>query len=162
MAYERNLGGRDFDSLLCNYFVEEFKTKYKMDITTNAKAHFRLQAACERVKKVLSANAQSPINVECLMNDKDVSGIVERQTFEELAKPLLDRLQGPMEKALELAGVTKEQIDSVEVIGGTTRIPAVKQRIGEFFGKYISTTLNQDECVAKGCALMVSLLYIRW
>jgi heat shock protein 4 len=81
---------------------------------------------------------------------------VERQTFEELAQPLLDRLQAPMERALQMAGLTKEQIESVEVIGGTTRIPAVKQRIGSFFGKEISTTLNQDECVSKGCALMVS------
>jgi heat shock protein 4 len=78
VAWERNLGGRDFDEVLLNHFVEEFKTKYKIDIRTNAKALFRLRLACERVKKVLSANAQAPINVECLMNDKDVAGLVDR------------------------------------------------------------------------------------
>ncbi len=72
------MGGRDFDEILLDHFVEEFKTKYKIDIRSNAKALFRLRLACERVKKVLSANAQSPINVECLMNDKDVSGLVDR------------------------------------------------------------------------------------
>jgi heat shock protein 4 len=72
------LGGRDFDQILADFFVEEFKAKYKMDIRTNPKALFRLRSQCERVKKILSANAQAPMNVECLMNDKDVSGMVER------------------------------------------------------------------------------------
>jgi heat shock protein 4 len=78
VAFDRHLGGRDFDQVLVDHFVEEFKGKYKMDISQNAKALFRLRMACERVKKILSANLQAPISVECLMNDKDVSGMVER------------------------------------------------------------------------------------
>lgn len=64
--------------MLTDFFVEQFKTKYSLDIRSNAKALFRLRSACEKVKKVLSANAKSPLNVECLLNDVDVSGLVER------------------------------------------------------------------------------------
>jgi molecular chaperone DnaK (HSP70) len=75
--------------------------------------------------------------------------------------PMVARLESPMARALEISGISKEDIESVEIIGGTTRIPAVKQAIGTFFGKESSTTLNQDECVAKGCALMVCFAVTR-
>lgn len=126
-----------------------------MDVRTNSKALYRLRLTCERVKKILSANSQAPVNVECLMNDKDVSSMIDRPGFEALVEPLLNRIEGPVLRALEAAGITKDQVDAVEIVGGTTRIPAVKQRIGVLFGKDVSTTLNQDECVAKGCTLMV-------
>ena len=158
IAFERHLGGRDFDQALLNHFVDEFKTKYKMDVRSNKKALFRLRSACERVKKVLSANSQAPLNIECLMDDKDVSSMVQRADFEQWVQPLIDRLDAPLNRALDIAGVTKEDIDVVEIIGGTTRIPMVKQKICNFFGKELSTTLNQDECVAKGCAFMCAIL----
>lgn len=158
IVYDRHFGGRQFDQVLLDHFVEEFKQKYKMDISTNPKALFRLRTACEKVKKVLSANMQSPINVECLMNDKDVSGMIDRASFEDYTAELRGRIDAVLQKALDVAGVTKKDIDSVEIVGGTTRIPSVKQKISDFFGKDISTTLNQDECVAKGCAFMCAIL----
>ena len=157
-AFDRNLGGRDLDQALLTHFVEEFKEKYKMDVSTNPKALFRLRSACERVKKVMSANLQSPLNVECLMNDKDVSSMVDRPYFEELIAPVVGRITPILQAALDQSGLKVEDISSVELIGGTTRVPLVKSKITEFFGKEPSTTLNQDECVAKGCAFMCAIL----
>lgn len=77
-AYDRNLGGRDFDSVIAENYVTEFNAKYKLDINSNAKAKFRLLSACEKVKKVLSANANTVLNIECLLDDKDVHAQVSR------------------------------------------------------------------------------------
>ena len=77
-AWDRALGGRSFDRMLMNHFIEEFKGKYKIDVNTNARAKARLELACEKCKIVLSANSQAPLNVESLMEDKDVSGMVTR------------------------------------------------------------------------------------
>jgi heat shock protein 4 len=162
-AFDRNLGGRNFDQVLVDHFAEEFKTKYKMDILSNPKATYRLRMACEKVKKILSANAVTVLNVECLMDDKDVSSQVQRQDFEEWIAPLVTRLTAPLQSALEAAGVSVEDIDAVELIGGSTRIPIVKETLAKFFGgdlenNKLSTTLNQDEAVSRGCALQCAIL----
>lgn len=83
--------------------------------------------------------------------------MMERQTLEDLSADLMARIEQVIMRALELAGVTKDTVHAVEIVGGTTRIPSVKAKISAIFGKELSTTLNQDECVAKGCALMVCL-----
>ncbi|KAI3654370.1 hypothetical protein MP228_001089 [Amoeboaphelidium protococcarum] len=158
VAYDRHLGGRNFDEVLVDYFVKDIQTKYKMDVRSNPKALFRLRSTCEKTKKILSANLQAPLSVECLMNDKDVSSMIERPQFEGLIQPLIERVLVPMQRALDIAGVSKEDIDVVEIVGGSTRIPAVKTAVSQFFGKDLSTTLNQDECVAKGCTFMCAIL----
>ena len=86
------------------------------------------------------------------MNDVDVSSSLTREELEELVQPLLDRINVPIETALKDAGITVDELDSIEVIGGSSRIPAVKTRISEIFGKPLSFTLNQDEAIAKGNA----------
>lgn len=160
VGWDSNLGGRDFDMALFNHFCEEFKQKYKIDVRSNLKAKFRLLAGCEKLKKILSANSQAPLNIECLMDDKDVSSMVKREQFELLIEPLLQRLENPIKRAIESSGLKSiDEIDCVELVGGSTRIPAVKQKIMELFGgKTLSTTLNQDECIAKGCAFMCAIL----
>ncbi|RKP10996.1 putative heat shock protein, partial [Thamnocephalis sphaerospora] len=157
-AFDPHLGGRYFDELLCNHFCEEFKGKYKIDVKSNGKAMLRLRTGCERLKKVLSANMQAPLNVENLMNDRDVSAMMNRSEFEELAAHLFDRIEAPLREALAVAGVTVDQVDAIELVGGSVRIPAVKERLAAFFGKELSTTLNQDEAVARGCALQCAML----
>uniref|UniRef100_A0A1D1Y0R5 Heat shock protein Hsp88 n=1 Tax=Anthurium amnicola TaxID=1678845 RepID=A0A1D1Y0R5_9ARAE len=157
-AYDRHFGGRDFDQLLVNHFAEIFKEKNKIDVKSNPKALFRLRTAVEKLKKVLSANNQSPLNVESIMNDIDVSSIISRQEFEELAENLLSRVENPLKQALQESGLKLEEIHSVEVIGGSTRIPSIKERIAKFFGKELNYTLNQDEAVARGCALQCAIL----
>ena len=157
-AYDRHFGGRNFDKALVDHFAKEFKEKYKIDINTNPKALVRVAAAAEKMKKILSANAQAPISIESLMNDVDVSGMMKREELEELLKPLLDRVAIPLEQALAEAKVKVEDIDAVEMVGGCTRVPSLKDRISKFFGKPLSFTLNQDEAVARGCAFTCAIL----
>jgi len=152
-AYDHHFGGRDLDYALLQHFAAEFKEKYKIDVLSNKKAIFRLAAAVEKLKKVLSANAQAPLNVESLMNDIDASSSYTREAFEELIAPLLERTIAPLERALAQADISKDDIETVELIGGSTRVPALKSRVQEFFGKPLSFTCNQDEAVARGATL---------
>lgn len=165
-AYDRNFGGRDFDYALVQHFAEEFKGKYKIDVMSNPKAVFRLTTGCERLKKVLSANAEAPLNVESLMNDVDAASSLKRDQFEELTQHLLSRVATPLEEALSKAGLTIDQIDAVELVGGSTRVPAIKERIQKFFGgKTLGFTLNQDEAIARGatfaCASLSPVFRVR-
>lgn len=163
-AQDRNLGGRDFDQTLVNHFIKEFDAKYKLDIKSSSKAVFRLRTQIEKVKKVLSANQKTMLNVECLQDEKDVSAEVDRADFESWITPICDRLVAPLQKALESAGLTIADIDSVELVGGSTRVPLVKEKIAKFFGgsldgeNKLSYTLNQDEAVARGAALLCAIV----
>ncbi|KAI0338231.1 heat shock protein [Trametopsis cervina] len=158
-AYDRHVGGRDIDFVLVKHFAEEFKTKYKIDVLSNPKAMFRLAAGCDKVKKVLSANAEAPLNVESIMNDIDASSRLTREAYEELLTPLLERIPAPIQQALEESGLTLDQIDAIELVGGGTRIPAVRAKIQSVFtGKTLSTTLNQDEAAARGATFACAML----
>ncbi|KAJ3275769.1 adenyl-nucleotide exchange factor sse1 [Terramyces sp. JEL0728] len=164
VACDRNLGGRDFDQVIVEHYTKEFNKKYKMDIGSNAKATFRLRQGAEKVKKVLSANAQAPFNIECLLDDKDVSAVVTRADFEEMSQDMAQRVLTPIQQALDAAKVSIKDVDFVELIGGSTRIPMVKEAIAKFFGgslegeNKLATTMNQDEAVARGCALKCAVL----
>lgn len=157
-ASDRHFGGRNIDKTLVDHFAKEFKEKYKIDIKSNPKAVVRVAAAAEKLKKVLSANASAPLSIESLMNDVDVHGILKRDELEEMIKPLLDRATAPLEQALADAKLKIEDIDAIEMIGGCTRVPSLKERIHKYFGKPLSFTLNQDEAVARGCAFSCAIL----
>ncbi|KAI1422287.1 heat shock protein Hsp88 [Xylaria sp. FL1777] len=157
-AFDRHFGGRDFNLALVNHFQKEFKGKYRIDIASNPKALARVEAGAEKMKKILSANQQAPLNIESLMNDIDVNAMVTRQEFEALVEPLLNKVTAPLEQALADAGLTKDDIDFIELVGGSTRVPAIKERIQAFFGKGLSFTLNQDEAIARGCAFACAIL----
>lgn len=152
-AFDRHFGGRDFDHLLVEHFAKEFQSKYKIDVMANKKAVFRLTAAVEKAKKILSANPLAPVSVESIMNDVDASSSLEREAFEDLIKPLLNKATEPLERALAMSGLAKEDIASVELVGGSTRIPALKSAIQDFFGRPLSFTSNQDEAIARGATL---------
>ncbi|KAF9163032.1 adenyl-nucleotide exchange factor sse1 [Mortierella sp. AD010] len=157
-AFDRHFGGRDFDRMLVDHFAAEFKTKYGIDVKSNGKALIRLMAGCEKLKKILSANSQAPLNIESIMEDRDVSSMMKRTEFEELAQELISRVEAPLKQVLEDAGMTVADIDAVEMVGGSIRIPALKERIQAFFGKELSSTLNQDEATARGAALQCAIL----
>jgi heat shock 70kDa protein 4 len=157
-AWDRNFGGRDFDKALVDHLAKEFKGKYKVDINTHGRAMARTIAAAEKTKKILSANQQAPVNIESLMNDVDASAMITRQEFEALVEPLLARTHIPLEQVLAQAKLTKDDIDIVEVIGGGSRVPALKDRIQQFFGKPLSFTMNADEAVARGSAFSCAIL----
>ncbi|KAM4677511.1 heat shock 70 kDa protein 4 [Discoglossus pictus] len=158
-SFDPILGGRKFDDVLVNYFCEEFGKKYKLDIKSKIRPLLRLAQECEKLKKLMSANSSDlPLNIECFMNDIDVSGTMNRGHFEEMCDSLLSRVEPPLRSVLEQAKLKKEDIYGVEIVGGATRLPAVKERIMKFFGKEISTTLNADEAVTRGCALQCAIL----
>ncbi|KXT14399.1 hypothetical protein AC579_8360 [Pseudocercospora musae] len=157
-AYDRHFGGRNFDKAIIEHFRNEFKEKNRIDIYENPKARVRVAAAVEKLKKVLSANALAPINIESLMNDIDVRGVLKREELEELVKPLLDRAHVPLEQALAEAKLKAEDIDFIELVGGCTRVPALKAIIQQFFGKQLNFTLNADEAIARGCAFSCAIL----
>ncbi|KAJ5204422.1 Heat shock protein hsp88 [Penicillium cinerascens] len=157
-ACDRHFGGRNFDVALTERLADEFKEKFKIDIRTHPKAWSRTLAAAEKLKKVLSANPQAPMSIESLMEDTDVRTIMKREDLEEMVKPLLDRITVPLEQALAEAKLTVEDIDHIEMVGGCTRVPAIKETISKFFGKGLSFTLNQDEAIARGCAFCCATL----
>uniref|UniRef100_A0A8C4DQW9 Heat shock protein 4b n=1 Tax=Dicentrarchus labrax TaxID=13489 RepID=A0A8C4DQW9_DICLA len=153
-ACDPELGGKDFDEVLVKYFCEEFGKKYKLDVKTKPRALVRLYQECEKLKKLMSANSSVlPLNIECFMNDIDVTGKMNRGQFEEMCGDIWARVEPPLQSLLEQTKLKKEDIYAVEIVGGASRIPAVKERISKFFGKELSTTLNADEAVARGCAL---------
>ncbi|KAJ8108144.1 hypothetical protein OPT61_g8378 [Boeremia exigua] len=158
-AWDRHFGGRYIDKVLVEHFAKEFDEKYKINVMENGKARFRLAAGVEKLKKVLSANNMAPVNVESIMNDVDARGMLKREELEELIKPLLERATAPIEQALAEAKLTPDDIDHVELVGGCTRVPALKAAIQEYFnGKTLSFTLNADEAVARGCAFSCAIL----
>ncbi|XP_051275211.1 heat shock 70 kDa protein 4b isoform X1 [Dicentrarchus labrax] len=158
-ACDPELGGKDFDEVLVKYFCEEFGKKYKLDVKTKPRALVRLYQECEKLKKLMSANSSVlPLNIECFMNDIDVTGKMNRGQFEEMCGDIWARVEPPLQSLLEQTKLKKEDIYAVEIVGGASRIPAVKERISKFFGKELSTTLNADEAVARGCALQCAIL----
>uniref|UniRef100_A0A672GZL6 Heat shock 70 kDa protein 4-like n=1 Tax=Salarias fasciatus TaxID=181472 RepID=A0A672GZL6_SALFA len=158
-AFDSELGGKDFDDILVNHFCEEFAKKYKLDVKSKPRALIRLYQECEKLKKLMSANSSDlPLNIECFMNDIDVSSKLNRGQFEEMCAGLLAKVEGPLRSVMEQSKLKKEDIHAVEIVGGASRIPAIKERISKFFGKELSTTLNADEAVARGCALQCAIL----
>ncbi|XP_069859121.1 heat shock protein 105 kDa isoform X1 [Dipodomys merriami] len=162
-AFDPFLGGKNFDEKLVEHFCAEFKTKYKLDAKSKIRALLRLYQECEKLKKLMSSNSTDlPLNIECFMNDKDVSGKMNRSQFEELCAELLQKIEAPLYSLMEQTQLQTqlqvEDVSAVEIVGGATRIPAVKEKIAKFFGKDVSTTLNADEAVARGCALQCAIL----
>lgn len=154
-----NIGGRNFDYLISDHFVEEFKTKFKVDATQNLKAYIRLTQECEKLKKLMSASSvELPLNIECFMDDKDVQGRMKREDYEQLAAPLLSRVEQVMQAVLDNAKLKTEDIYAVEIVGGATRMPCIKSLVKQVFNLEPSTTLNADEAVARGCALQCAIL----
>ncbi|KAJ3679385.1 hypothetical protein LUZ60_017396 [Juncus effusus] len=158
-ASDPELGGRDFDEVLFNHFVEKFRREYRIDVESNVKASVRLKMACEKLKKVLSANAEAPLSIECLMEEKDVKGIIKREEFEKLCGELANRILIPCKKAIEGSGLKDlGGISAVEIVGSGSRVPIISRVLAGFFGRELSRTINASECVARGCALHCAML----
>lgn len=157
-SFDQNLGGRDFDEVLFKHFAAEFLEQYKIDVYSNARASIRLRASCEKLKKVLSANTEAPLSIECLVEDTDVRGIITRGEFEKLSSKLLERVTAPCRKALKDTGLCVDEIYTIELVGSGSRIPAIKKSLTSLFQKEPTRTLNASECVARGCALRCAML----
>jgi len=154
------VGGRDLDECLMREFGAQFQKKTGNDPLANKKSLFKLEDAVQKTKKVLSANAEAPVTVECLMEDEDFSSTITRADLEKMCAPAIASCKRLLEEVKELAGLTSaEQIDFIEMTGGGSRVPWVKQICSEaFWDKPLATTMNQEESVARGCALMAAML----
>jgi len=156
---DQTVGGRNFDEAIANYFIEDFAKRYKIDVRSNKKATLKLLSEVEKIKKQMSASTHKlPLNIECFMNDIDVKGSIDRATFEELIQPELNKIETAFKELLESGKLKLEDIYSVEVVGGSSRVPSIKALIEKVFGKAPSTTLNADEAVSRGCALQCAIL----
>eukprot|EP01025_Chloroclados_australasicus_P018284 TRINITY_DN1949_c0_g1_i7.p1 TRINITY_DN1949_c0_g1~~TRINITY_DN1949_c0_g1_i7.p1 ORF type:complete len:767 (-),score=149.43 TRINITY_DN1949_c0_g1_i7:4-2304(-) len=157
-AWDQQLGGRDFDEALFEHFAGQFKAKYGLDIHENAKSSLRLRVGCEKVKKILSGITEAVQMIESLMDDRDFELRISREEFEGLATDVLNRLIVPMKTGLDLAKIDVKQVNSVELFGGGSRIPAVANAVKEFFEQEPSRTLHQKEVVSRGCALKCAMV----
>jgi len=158
-AGDTHLGGEDFDNILVNHFVEEFKRKHKKDLATNVRALRRLRTQCERAKRALSSATQASIEIDSLMDGIDFYTSISRARFEELCASLFNRTLEPVEKVLKDAQVQKGQVDDIVLVGGSTRIPKIQKLVSDFFGgKELCKSINPDEAVAYGAAVQAAIL----
>jgi L1 cell adhesion molecule like protein len=158
-AGDTHLGGEDFDNRMVNHFVQEFKRKYKKDISGNARALRRLRTACERAKRTLSSTAQTTIEIDSLYEGVDFYSTITRARFEELNMDLFRKCMEPVEKCLRDAKMDKSQVHEVVLVGGSTRIPKVQSLLQDFFnGKELCKSINPDEAVAYGAAVQAAIL----
>lgn len=156
-AGDNHLGGDDFDERLADYIVEEYKKREKVNLSKDPVAMQRVREAAEEAKKNLSAQTVVNINLPFVTTVKGeprhLEMDVSRATFEELTRDLVDRTEGPVRKVLEDAGVRASELGMVLLVGGSTRIPAVQNKVRQLTGKEPSKNLNPDECVAVGAAI---------
>ncbi|OWR45261.1 Heat shock protein cognate 4 [Danaus plexippus plexippus] len=159
-AGDTHLGGEDFDNRMVNHFVQEFKRKYKKDLTTNKRALRRLRTACERAKRTLSSSTQASIEIDSLFEGIDFYTSITRARFEELNADLFRSTMEPVEKSLRDAKMDKSQIHDIVLVGGSTRIPKVQKLLQDFFnGKELNKSINPDEAVAYGAAVQAAILH---
>lgn len=154
-SWDETLGGEGFDRIIMETMADEFTSKNKeSDVRSSHKAMGKLRAQATKTKHVLSANTEIPVKINSLMDDKDYTTHMTRKGLEKLAQPLIKRLTPPIQRALDFANLTLEDIDAVEMIGGAQRIPAVQKRLSEFFGQSLplGVHLNADEAPALGAA----------
>lgn len=158
-AGNTHLGGEDFDTLLVEYFVDEFKKKTKKDITSNKRSLRRLRTACENAKRTLSSATVATIEIDSLFEGHDFSSTITRAKFENLCDRLFRETMIPVEQVLRDSKLSKSQIHEVVLVGGSTRIPKIQQLLSEFFnGKELCKSINPDECVAYGAAVQGAVL----
>ncbi|XP_059933319.1 heat shock 70 kDa protein 1 [Gadus macrocephalus] len=158
-AGDTHLGGEDFDNRLVNHFVEEFKRKFKKDISQNKRALRRLRTACERAKRTLSSSSQASIEIDSLHEGTDFYTSVTRARFEELCSDLFRGTLEPVEKALRDAKMDKGQVHDIVLVGGSTRIPKIQKLLQDLFnGRELNKSINPDEAVAYGAAVQAAIL----
>jgi molecular chaperone DnaK len=159
---DTHLGGDDFDEELINYVADEFKKENGIDLRSDPMALQRLQEACEKAKKELSSLPETDINLPFITVDQSVpkhlTMKISRSKFEELIDDLVERCRKPVLKALEDAGFKPDDIDEIVLVGGSTRVPKVRELVKSIFGREPHQGVNPDEVVAVGAAIQGSVL----
>ena len=156
-AGDNRLGGDDFDDKLTRYFIEEFRKAEGVDLSTDKMALQRLKEAAEKAKKELSSATTTNINLPFITatseGPKHFDMNLTRAKFDELTHELVERTAGPVQNALRDAGLSASELGKVLLVGGSTRIPAVQDKVKQLTGHEPSKTLNPDECVAIGASI---------
>ena len=159
---DTHLGGEDFDNIIVNYILDDFKKENGIDLRKDAAAMQRIKDEAEKAKKELSSATETEINLPYITADADGPKHLEltltRAKLEELVSDLLDRLDGPVKKALKDAKLETSDINEIVMVGGMTRMPAVVERVKKFFGKDPMQGVNPDEVVAVGAAIQGGVL----
>ncbi|ODV60817.1 heat shock protein 70 [Ascoidea rubescens DSM 1968] len=158
-AGDTHLGGEDFDNRLVNHFANEFKRKFRKDLSGNQRSLRRLRTACERAKRTLSSSTQTSIEIDSLYEGVDFYTSITRARFEELCADLFRSTVDPVEKVLKDSKLDKSQVHEIVLVGGSTRIPKVQKLVSDFFnGKQPNKSINPDEAVAYGAAVQAAIL----
>ena len=153
---DSHLGGADIDNLLVKYCIDEFKRQTNIDISNNQKALRRLKTNCERVKMELSSIRESFIDIDSLVKENDFYISIDRSIFEELCNLLFEKCINILDKTIKESKLSKDEIDDIVLVGGSTRIPKIQEMVSQFFEhkKKINKSINPDEAIAYGAAVL--------
>lgn len=144
---------------MVDHFTQEFKRKFRKDITENQRALRRLRTACERAKRTLSSATQANIEIDSLFEGIDFNTTITRARFEDLNMDYFRKCMQPVEMVLQDAKISKSQVDEIVLVGGSTRIPKIQEMLSEFFnGKELNKSINPDEAVAYGATVQAAIL----
>jgi heat shock protein 1/8 len=156
---DTHLGGSDFDQRVVEHFIKEFKMKHKVDLSDNKKAIRRLAAAAERAKRTLSSSSTANIDIDSLHDGIDFNTTLTRAKFESLCMDIFNRTMAPVEQVLKDSKIAKADVHDIVLVGGSTRIPKVRDMLTSFFnGKELCQSINPDEAVAYGAAVQAAIL----
>lgn len=159
---DTHLGGDDFDQRLIDHLLSEFKKDQGIDLSGDTLAIQRLKEEAEKAKVELSSAMQTEVNIPFITSDqngpKHLNVTLTRAKFEELTQDLIDRTKAPCEEALKEAGISKDDINEVVLVGGQTRMPAIQKFVKDFFGKEPNKEINPDEVVAIGAGIQGGIM----
>jgi|TARA_Y100000991_G_scaffold212393_2_gene196426 L1 cell adhesion molecule like protein len=158
-AGDTHLGGSDFDHIITEHLIKEFKKKNNIDISENKRSVRRLRTSAERAKRTLSSGTVATIEIDSLAEGIDFSTTLSRAKFESMCIELFKKCMSPVEQVLTDAKMSKSQVHDVVLVGGSTRIPKVQEMLSNFFGgKQLCKSINPDEAVAYGAAVQAAIL----
>jgi len=159
---DNHLGGDDFDTCVANYLVAEFQRINRLDLRRDPAAMQRVLEAAEQAKKELSSSERTSINLPYIAQNQNgplhMELTLTRAKFNDLTRHLVDRTAIPVQNALNDAGIAASELGRVLLVGGSTRIPAVQEKVRQLTGKEASRSINPDECVAQGAAVQGDVL----
>jgi heat shock protein 1/8 len=158
-AGDTHLGGEDFDNRMVDYFLQDFKRKFRKDMSGNQRSLRRLRTACERAKRTLSSSTQAHLEIDSLFDGIDFNSTITRARFEDLCMDQFKKCMDPVEKVLRDSKIAKGAVDEIVLVGGSTRIPKVQSMLSDFFnGKEPCKSINPDEAVAYGATVQAAIL----
>ena len=157
-AGNTHLGGEDFDNILLDYFIDDFYKQHKLDIRENPRSMRRLKTACEKIKISLSSKTYDEIILDSLYENTDYKKIISRAKFENLCEDYFKNCLVIVQKVLDDANISKNNIHDIVLVGGSTRIPKIQSLLKNYFNKNLCNSINPDEAVAYGAAIQAAIL----